>query len=174
MYYLGLAARLLLVLVFLAAVVGKTRRRPAFTGFAASLAALRLFPRGLATPVAAATVGAEALTAVLLAVPATAAAGLGLAIAVLAAFVAGILAARRGGRLVPCHCFGATSAPLGLPHVIRNALLVAVAAVGLAALTAAPGAVHPGGLALAAGTAAIGALMVVRMDDLLALVPTTR
>ncbi|MFG2331540.1 MauE/DoxX family redox-associated membrane protein [Streptomyces sp. NPDC048604] len=176
MYYIGLAARLLLVLVFLAAVVGKTRRRSSFTGFAGSLAALRLFPRRLATPAAAATVAAEALTAVLLAVPATAGAGLALAIAVLAAFVAGILAARRGGRLVPCRCFGATSAPLGLPHVIRNALLAAVAAVGLAALAAAsaPGAVHPGGLALAACTAAIGALMVVRMDDLLALVPTPR
>ncbi|HEY9368660.1 MauE/DoxX family redox-associated membrane protein [Streptomyces sp.] len=176
MYYIGLAARLLLVLVFVAAAAGKTWRRASFTGFAASLAALRLFPRRLTTPVAVATVAAEAVTAALLAFPATAGAGLALAIVLLGAFVAGILAARRGGRQVPCRCFGATSAPLGLPHVIRNALLVAVAAVGLAAMAAAsaPGSVHPGGLALAGGTAAVGALMVVRMDDLLALVPISR
>lgn len=175
MYYAGLAARLLLVLVFVAAAAGKSWRRASFTGFAASLAALRLFPRRLTTPVAAATVGAEALTAVLLAVPATAGAGLVLAIALLGAFVAGILAARRAGRQVPCRCFGATSAPLGLPHVIRNGLLAAVASVGLVAMAAsAPGALHPGGVALAACTAAVGALIVVRMDDLLALVSLPR
>ncbi|MEU0396133.1 MauE/DoxX family redox-associated membrane protein [Streptomyces sp. NPDC006208] len=176
MYYIGLAARLLLVLVFAAAAAGKSWRRGSFDAFGSSLTALRLFPRRLSAPVAVATVVAEAVTAVLLAVPATAGAGLALALVLLGAFVAGILAARRGGRQVPCRCFGATSMPLGIPHVIRNALLAAVAVVGLAAMasTSAPGSVHPGGLAIAGVTAAVGALMVVRMDDLLALAPIAR
>jgi hypothetical protein len=176
MYYAGLAARLLLVLVFAAAAAGKSWRRGSFDAFVSSLAALRLFPRRLSAPVAVTTVVAEAVTAVLLAVPATAGTGLALAMGLLAAFVAGILAARWGGRQVACRCFGATGMPLGIPHVIRNALLAAVAAVGLLALDAssAPGSVHPGGLVIAGVTAAVGALLVVRMDDLLALAPLPR
>ncbi|ALC23833.1 MauE/DoxX family redox-associated membrane protein [Streptomyces pristinaespiralis] len=176
MYYVGLAARLLLVLVFAAAAAGKSWRRGSFDAFVSSLAALRLFPRRLSAAVAVTTVVAEAVTVVLLAVPATAGAGFALAILLLTAFVAGILAARQGGRQVPCRCFGATGTPLGMPHVIRNALLAVVAAVGLVALTASssPGSVHPGGLAIAGVTAAAGSLLVVRMDDLLALVPLPR
>ncbi len=176
MYYIGLTARLLLVLVFVAAAAGKTWRHSSFRAFASSLAALRLFPRRLTTSVAMATVAAEAVTAALLAVPATAGAGLVLAMVLLGVFVAGILAARRGGRRVLCRCFGATGTPLGMSHVIRNALLAAVAAVGLVAMaaTSTSGPAHPGGLAIAGATAAVGALVVVRMEDLLALAPIPR
>ncbi|MFJ7423089.1 MauE/DoxX family redox-associated membrane protein [Streptomyces uncialis] len=178
MYYLGLTARLLLILVFVVTAAGKSWRRESFDAFVSSLTALRLFPRRLSTPVAVATIAAEAVTAVLLAVPATASAGLALSIVLLAVFAAGILAARRGGRQVPCRCFGGTGAPLGVPHVIRNALLATVAATGLAAtaLASSPATPHPGGAATGAVTAAVGTLLVVRMDDLLALAsarPTT-
>ncbi|MFD5557091.1 MauE/DoxX family redox-associated membrane protein [Streptomyces sp. NPDC127068] len=178
MHYLALAARLLLILVFVATAVGKSRRRASFDAFVASLSALRLFPRRLSTPVAVATIAAEAVVVVLLAVPATAGSGFALSIALLAVFIAGILAARRGGRQVPCRCFGgSTAGPLGVPHVIRNLLLAAVAAMGLVAeaLTGASVAPHPGGVVIAALAAAVAALLVVRMDDLLlALAPNPR
>ncbi|MCT2590614.1 hypothetical protein LHJ74_11965 [Streptomyces sp. N2-109] len=176
MYYIGLTARLLLALVFVAAVLGKSWPRRSFDDFVAALSALRLFPRRLSGAAASATVAAEAVTVLLLAVPATVEAGFVVAMALLGTFIAGILSARGRGRQVPCRCFGAGgSTPLGLPHVIRNAALAVVAVLGLAAdYASAGGSSHPGGVVLASVTAAVGAVLVVRMDDLLALAPMAR
>ncbi|MDG4864468.1 MauE/DoxX family redox-associated membrane protein [Streptomyces sp. T-3] len=175
MYYLGLAARLLLVLVFASAVLGKTWRRTSFVSFADSVEALRVLPRHLARPAAVLTVVLEGAVAVLLCVPALAVVGLVLAMLLLLSFVAGILAARRAGRLVPCRCFGATRKPLGMPHVIRNLLLVAAAALALLGqLTPGSAGVHLGGVAIAVAVAGIAALIVVRLDDLLSLGPLLR
>jgi uncharacterized membrane protein YphA (DoxX/SURF4 family) len=56
------------------------------------------------------------------------------ALALLVAFTALIAMRLREGRHPPCACFGAWSArPLGTGHLVRNGLLIALAAVALAA-----------------------------------------
>jgi hypothetical protein len=59
--------------------------------------------------------------------------------------------------------------------VVRNLVLAAVGCVGLAAGVAAGdagSAAHPAGVALALATAAVGVLLVVRLDDLMGLFTT--
>jgi uncharacterized membrane protein YphA (DoxX/SURF4 family) len=74
-----------------------------------------------------------ALGAVLVAQVARRAAALA-ALAVLVAFTGLIVMRLREGRHPPCACFGAWSAkPLGVGHVVRNAVLAALAVVALAA-----------------------------------------
>ncbi|WP_327353690.1 MauE/DoxX family redox-associated membrane protein [Streptomyces sp. NBC_01304] len=178
MYYLCLAIRLLLIGVFSVATWGKLRHRSAFREFVRSVAGLRLFPAGLSTAIAVSVIAAEAGSVVLLAIPAApAVTGVGFALAgcVLAAFGAGILASRRGGARVACRCFGTKGVVLGKPHIIRNLLLAALAAVGLLAVLTGttPSSLHPGGTAIAALAAGVGGLLVVRLDDLLALIAPT-
>ncbi|MEV6398955.1 MauE/DoxX family redox-associated membrane protein [Streptomyces sp. NPDC051907] len=175
MIYLLFACRVLLVGVFLVAVAGKLRGRAAFDEFAASIRAMRLLPRRLAAPAAAAVAATEAAVVVLLAWPAAVPAGFALAAALLIVFTAGIALALRRGRREPCRCFGASAAPLGPVHVVRNLFLALAAAAGLV-LSLAEGAHWPpnagaGALALTAGV--IGVLLVVRLDDLTALFTTS-
>jgi uncharacterized membrane protein YphA (DoxX/SURF4 family) len=74
-----------------------------------------------------------ALGAVLVAQVARRAAAIA-ALAVLVAFTGLIVMRLREGRHPPCACFGAWSAkPLGVGHVVRNAVLAALAVVALAA-----------------------------------------
>ncbi|MFB7232237.1 MauE/DoxX family redox-associated membrane protein [Streptomyces fimicarius] len=168
MTYLMLGCRALLLVVFLTALVGKTRSRAAFAEFRASIVALRLLSRRLSRAAAAAVVLVEAVTAVLLVVPATAAAGLALAVALLLVFSAGIvLALRRGDGTASCRCFGASAAPLGRIHVVRNLALAAIGGAGLTAGAWASGwPPHAAGAAVALAVALLGALLVLRLDDL--------
>ncbi|MFB9236646.1 MauE/DoxX family redox-associated membrane protein [Plantactinospora siamensis] len=171
MRYVELTGRLLLALVFLAAVVGKLRSRAAFAGFVGSVEAFGLLPRRRVRPVAGLAVAVEAAVVPLLAVPAAAPAGYAAAAALLAVLTGAILAALRRGRRPACHCFGTAGAPIGPRHVVRNVLLFLVAAAGLAASPMA-GAGPPAGAAgrlLALAAAAPLAALVVRLDDLAAL-----
>jgi hypothetical protein len=124
---LDLFARVLLAVVFLAAVAGKVRTRQGFAEFRDSIAALA--PWLPARPVAVAVLAGEAAAVVLLAVPGT---GLGyaVAIALLAMFCGGIALAVYGRKAVRCKCFGASGDVLGPKHLVRNGLLIAVAGAG--------------------------------------------
>ncbi|WP_028926300.1 MauE/DoxX family redox-associated membrane protein [Pseudonocardia acaciae] len=175
MGYVVVSCRALLALVFLAAVVSKVRSRAAFAEFAEPLRRLRLVSGSWVRPVAVAVVVAEAAVPVVLAVPATVTAGFVLAGAVLVVFMAAITVSMRRGTAVPCPCFGSAAAtPLGARHVVRNALLLAVAVAGGAgSLTGDPGAVQPAGVLICLSAAAVLALMVVRFDDLVELYSTT-
>jgi hypothetical protein len=112
-----------------------------------------------------ALVTAEAAVVVLVAVVPLA--GL-IAGAVLAlALTVGLYLAVRSGSREPCHCFGASSEPLGRHQVVRNGLLLALATLGSACAAAAAG--HPPGLvesllAVIAGLAA--ALLVIFSGDI--------
>ncbi|MCX4822353.1 methylamine utilization protein MauE [Streptomyces sp. NBC_01142] len=176
MTYLVFACRILLIGVFLVAVVGKFRGRAAFEEFAKSIADLRLLSRRLSTAAAAAVAVTELAVLALLAVPPTAPAGFALAAVLLLVFTTGIALALRRGRRAPCRCFGASAAPLGPVHVVRNLILALAGAAGLGlSLTEGAGAwwpEHVGGTAVALTTAAIGVLLVVRLDDLMALFAT--
>ncbi|WP_407936533.1 MauE/DoxX family redox-associated membrane protein [Lentzea tibetensis] len=162
MVYLALACRLLLLGVFLVALVSKMR---AYREFERSLTGL--VPGKAIRPAAALTTAAEAAAVVLLALPHTGSLGFALAGLLLAAFVAGIVLGLRRGTTAPCRCFGASETPLGWPHVIRNAVLLCAAALGLITGPAVP--TEIGGIAVTAACAAIAGLAVVRLDDLVAL-----
>ncbi|MFC8195727.1 MauE/DoxX family redox-associated membrane protein [Streptomyces sp. NPDC057298] len=176
MTYLFLGCRALLLVVFVVAVAGKIRNRGAFAGFSSSIVALRLLSRRRSVVAAAAVVGVELATTVMLAVTRTALVGLVVAISLLLAFVTGITVALRGGQAVPCRCLGASTASLGPIHIVRNLALAAIGGAGLAAgLTATrawPG--HPGGTAVTLAMALVGALLVIRFDDLAFLFTDTK
>lgn len=123
---LDLFARMLLAVVFLAAVVGKVR---GYAEFRDSVAAIgpRWLPAG---PAAGAVVAGEAATVVLLAVPGTRLAGYALAAVLLIVFCVGIARAVRARQSVRCQCFGSGGGVLGPRHLVRNGLLVLVAVVG--------------------------------------------
>ncbi|MEV5824730.1 MauE/DoxX family redox-associated membrane protein [Spirillospora sp. NPDC052242] len=163
MQYVALAARCVLGLVLLVAVLGKIRSRKAFREFRLSVPGLA--PGLPATATAAAAVAAESAAVVLLAIGRTAPAGLALAGAVLLVFAAAIHRALRAGRAAACRCFGTRAVPVGRTHIVRDLALAAVAAAGLAA-AAAPGPVHPAGAAVTVAGAGVLTLVFVFFDDL--------
>ncbi|MER7503723.1 MauE/DoxX family redox-associated membrane protein [Nonomuraea pusilla] len=93
MQYVEPACRVAVGVVFLVAVLGKTRGRSAFAGFRGSVRGLvPLRPRA-STALSGAVVLAEGCVVVLLAIPGTVRAGLVLAGTVLVGFCAGIVRA---------------------------------------------------------------------------------
>jgi Methylamine utilisation protein MauE len=162
---LVLAARALLAGLLAVSASAKLRGPEALHGFAASTVALRIASRRWSFPLAVATAVAEAVTAVLLAVPGTAPAGLAAAAVLLATFTAAIgLSLKRGAR-APCRCFGASRTPLGAPQLLRNLVLLAVCGAALAASTRPAGPLHPAGVAVALGAAAVAIALVLLLDQ---------
>ena len=182
MAYPAVFTRAALVLVFGLAVVGKLRSRRHYLSFVESLrpfvparfvsarpasAIVSARPASAVLSASAASMlTAEFACAVLLALPATSRLSHWLA-AVLLAVVTGAagwaVAARRPAA---CQCFGGTARPLGRVHVIRNSLLLTLAVIGG---LVDDGPMHAGGVVLAVAAGAVGALLLIRMDDLLAL-----
>lgn len=170
MGYATVACGALLVTVFTASGVGKIRD-PA--EFAVSIGALGLFPGRLSVLVARVLTGAELLVVLALAsspvlgggfAPAGFAGG-----AVLSACLcAGLALVLKRGVRARCNCFGRAGAEYSARHVIRNALLGVVAFAGGAASTA-PGAVSFPGAVVAASAGLVLGLLVIAMDDLVAL-----
>jgi hypothetical protein len=168
MFYLEVAGRVLLAVVFGVACAGKVSSPAAFAGFARSLSDLGwLTGRRRIAAVAALIPASEAAVTVLLAVPATVAWGFATATVLLGTLTAGAGIAIRRGRRVECRCFGASAQPMGAPAMIRNAILIAVAVAGLGACLAAPGgAGSPLALTVTAGLACLAGLMMVGWDEL--------
>lgn len=157
MHYVALTSRFGLGLIFLAALAGKSRDWTAFRTSVTELAP-HLPPR----PAAVTVVLLEAATVLLLVV--RPAAGFVLAAATLLAFSAALWSALRRGSTASCRCFGVNSAPLSPAQLVRNALLVALAAAGLVTLSDAD--THPAGVAVCLITAAVLAALFVFFDDL--------
>ncbi|TDB78971.1 hypothetical protein E1182_14435, partial [Micromonospora sp. KC721] len=163
-----LAARLLLALVFLTAVVGKLRTRAGFDGFVGSVGQFGV-PARWASAVARLAVATEAAVVVLLAGPPTVPAGLLLAAGLLGVLTAAIVGTLRRGVRPACRCFGAGDAPIGLRHVARNLVLLSVALLGLLGWAAAGPPPSTPAMLIAVGAAVPLAAVVVRLDDLVAL-----
>lgn len=163
---------LLLAGVLVVSLAGKLRGPAAFRGFAAAIVAMGLVRPRRAVPVAALAVGAEAVVLVLLAWPGAAVPGLAAATLLFAGFTAALAVAVRRGARAGCHCFGASSAPVGRRHVLRGGFLCAAAAGAAAASTAlvSPGSPLAGMSApqalSAAVAAAVGVAALVWLDDL--------
>jgi hypothetical protein len=112
---------------------------------------------------------AELVCVPLLAAPGAALAGLVLACALIACFSAAMVVARRRGGTAACPCFGRTSGPFGPRHLVRNAILGAVALAGVVASAAPAGPVRPVGLAAALAVASVATLIVITFDELVEL-----
>jgi hypothetical protein len=164
MIYVLFGSRCLIGAVFAVSAFSKLRVRAAFRDFREWLTALPVLPQRGRNAIAAAVVMAELLAVVLISLPWTVMAGLLLAAVLLMGFAAvshGIARSRTG---VSCRCFGPSSEPIGLRHVLRDVLLAAVAAAG--AVAAGPGQAKPEGIALAVGIAAVALIVVLFLDDL--------
>lgn len=171
--------------VFTSSAFGKLRSRAAYRDYRAGLRTAGLLPRSLGnmTPlalVAAEVTAASGLTgAVALLVTRSAGgysaaeAALAAAIALAAALTAGVAITVRRRIPVTCRCFGGGAArPLGIAHLMRNAFLLIVFAVGQTAAVVASShdsRLVPGVSALAVLAGLLVMLLVVRWDDLASL-----
>lgn len=168
MEYLEIGCRVLLSVVFGWSVFGKVRSRAAAAGFTDSLTPLLgLLPVPVPKKVVAGCLlVAEAAVVVLpLPVPVL---GLALACALLAALTGGVAVVVGRGLSVACRCFGASAERLGVPHLVRNTVLLSTACGGLGArLSAGGGPVEAAGVLVATATAAVAAVLLVRLDDLI-------
>lgn len=148
-----LAARLLLAAALALAAAAKLADPAGAETGALALGA----PRALARPVAAALPLLELGAACLLLPAATAAAGAVLALALLAVFSAALALALARGTEVDCRCFGQLSAAAAGPRALaRNAALVGLALLSLAAGGLDPGRDATPALAGLAGVATVG------------------
>jgi hypothetical protein len=174
--FLGVGCDGVIVLVFAMSAMGKMRSRAAFDGFVRTTLTLL----GAAVPgwmigragirrVAGAVVATESAIPVLIVIPVLTRLGHGLAMVLLPVFGFAIAAALWRGVRTSCRCFGSSSVPLGAGHLIRNALLFGVAATGLVIGPRGIGHADPGGLVVAVAAAAVLTLLVVRLDDVIAL-----
>ncbi|UWE09719.1 MauE/DoxX family redox-associated membrane protein [Actinacidiphila bryophytorum] len=170
MQYVDIASRLLLLTVFLLALAGKISSRSAWQEFVESIRAMAVIDRAKAPAAAVATAVAEAAVVVLAAVPVRLAGSAAFVVAagLLGCLTVAVTAVVRRGAPVPCRCFGASETPLGVPHVVRNLILVATALLGLAA-SLVQGHFNFGLCAVVAVFGAGLGLLMARWDDLVSL-----
>ncbi|NUW31282.1 methylamine utilization protein MauE [Nonomuraea sp. SMC257] len=166
MEYVRVGCAWLIAVVFAITAVSKARD---LDGFARSLPDLVPVSRALRRPLAVLVAALEGLVALVVAVPLlagvpdVAAFGLALAFVLLAAFTVAIAVALRRGRRAPCRCFGASAAPLGPRHLVRNGLLITATLLGLALPMGTPALA---GVVVAGVAGLIGAILVAAFDDL--------
>ena len=155
--------------------VTKLAGRAAFAEFCRWLVVAVRVPPRTARPAAVAAVTAEAGTAVAMLLPAAAPAGFVSATLLLAVFTAAVAGMWHRRVVVPCRCFGAGRHPPGPAQLIRNATLLLVAVAGgvlsWTGTTAAP--LDRGG-ALAAVAGVTAALLVIELEDIVAVVRPRR
>jgi hypothetical protein len=108
----------------------------------------------------------EALIVALILVPATTFAGFLLSFALLTVLTIGILRILQQRSAVPCRCFGASKAPLGARHVVRNVGLMLLAAAGGAGTLARPVSAGIQESVLALGVGAVLAVLAITFEDL--------
>lgn len=162
MQLIEIAIRTALAAVFAIAAASKLRSRAAFDDFVDTLP--ELGPSRLVPVAGAALVALElAAPVLLLAHPR---AGLVLVMALLGGFTAVMVVTLRAGGSMTCRCFGASEQPIGGGHVVRNALLIAAAAI--AAGLGGGATSHPGGaeVGVAMALGAIAGVLATRWDDL--------
>lgn len=164
--YVMIVCRGFIGIVFLVAVLNKISSRAAFRDFVQSVQDMVPSPK----PIAPLVVAAELAIVLLLVTPSRTAglAGFVLAGLLLVGFVGGIVRAMSVGNTRPCRCFGRSAKPLGRQHVIRNALLIAVAALGAVASVASVS-VPLAPAALAAVSGLVLGSLVTMSEDLVAL-----
>ncbi|WFF00125.1 MauE/DoxX family redox-associated membrane protein [Micromonospora sp. WMMD964] len=165
MVYLAIGVQCLLGTVFVVSSWAKLVGRNSFREFVTSVDDLGLLPIRWVRPVACLVVGGELGVCGLLLVRAVDVAYL-LAVFLLIAFATAIALTRRRGVSATCRCFGASTAPFGPRHIVRNGVLAAAALVAAFGpqTTARAGA---GGTAVAMLAGLLVGVVVVTLDDIL-------
>jgi methylamine utilization protein MauE len=168
--YVEVACRLLLATVFAIALAGKVSSATAWTAFEDSLREMDVVPENRVAVAARGSVATEFAIVVCLLIPsmATGLAGFVLAGGLLAAFTWAIMIVVRRKQKVACRCFGASTTPLSLRHMIRNELLIAVALTGFITTANSGTAALPAAI-LAGVTGAVIGMLVAALDDIVAL-----
>jgi methylamine utilization protein MauE len=168
MVNIEISCRCLLAIVFACSAGAKLRGGGSFRAFRDWLGDLPV-PGAAhhAGGLAAALASAEVLIVLLLVLPWTVRPGFALAGATLLVFIAGTRLAITRGTNAACNCFGARGAPLGWRHVVRDAVLLAVAVLGAVASDAHGARVA--GVAVSVATAAFLSVLIVFLDDVMSL-----
>ncbi|WP_413098690.1 MauE/DoxX family redox-associated membrane protein [Streptomyces sp. Inha503] len=176
MQYLVIAVRAMIGVVFLIAFLSKSAGRGRFTAFVESLPAMGVVPPRLVGPAAGAVVAAEGAVCALLIVEydGVTVAGLALAAGLLSVFAAAIARTIRRGTGAACRCFGASAAPLGRRHLLRNVVLTAVAAAAGLMTLADPAPATATGALVAAVAGLVAGVLVTVLDDLAELFSPSR
>jgi len=173
MEILALGLRLWIVLVLLAAVVGKVRRRAAWGEFRNMLAAIGV-PARLVGATAVTVAAVEATVVALGPWPRTAPVGMALATALFLAFTAGVAVVVRRRITAACRCFGAGGTQLRRLHVVRNAVLTVAAGVAAVASAVASGPVSLPAVLLCLVAGGVAAVLVAQLEDLVGLFSDAR
>jgi hypothetical protein len=170
MEYLAMGARCLIATVFLVSAASKVAGRSSFREFVGSVRRMRLLRPGLVHPVAWSVVVLEFTVVGLLVVPIRLAglAGFAISAGLLVTFAFVIVLAIKGGVRAPCRCFGTSTTLLGVRHVVRNSVLLAVAASGVATELLA-GTARFDGLIVAALSGLVLGGLVTMLDDIVGL-----
>ena len=168
MLYVSFACRLTLAAVMTLAAVAKLRSPGAF---AASLAGFDFIPARLRRPLSVLVPAAELLIALLLALPATVAAGSRVAVLFCCGLTAVPILVVARGKKVTCACFGVGDVPMSGWHIARNAVLLAAAGLGLfVAISLGDGVpAQVPGIALAVVSAGVLTTLITFVDDIAAL-----
>ncbi|MFI6496619.1 MauE/DoxX family redox-associated membrane protein [Nonomuraea typhae] len=135
MQSLAIGVRCLIGVVFLVSFASKLAGRAAFRDSVQSIRGAGVLPPRLATSVLVVVIAGEMSISALLMVPVQMAnvVAYTIAIGLLSVFIAGIVTSMRRGSRVPCRCFGRSTAPLGMRHIVRNLGLLALCVVGVMA-----------------------------------------
>ncbi|MFI0353127.1 MauE/DoxX family redox-associated membrane protein [Actinomadura sp. 9N407] len=168
MPYLTIGCQAVVAVAFARSCAAKVAGRDAFADFRRWLSGAVRVPAALAGPAAAGAVIAEAATAAAMLVPSLVPIGFLVAMLLLAVFTVAVVSMIRRRVRVPCRCFGAGSRPPGVPHVVRNVVLLPAAGGG--AVTALIGDGPPpadaaAALAVLAGAAA--ALLLIDLEEII-------
>lgn len=170
MIYVDLIARVGIASVLAVSAASKLRSAAALQSFATSLQAFRL-PRFVLRAAPYLIVASETSVPVLLIVSPSVPIGYALSMLLMAVFEVGIARAVMSNLRIPCRCFGADGEVLAIRHIVRNAIVFAVAAAGLATHLSSLGANASNGTV---ADATVGGLLLgltlIRWDDLVFLV----
>ncbi|MFE3445685.1 MauE/DoxX family redox-associated membrane protein [Nocardia sp. NPDC059180] len=168
MSYVVLACRYVLVGVLLVSLVGKLRGRTAYAEFVAATATLLGDRDRMAKVLAPLTIMSEVAIVCALVIEPARRLGLVSAVVLMACFAVALGRAVRLGSARSCRCFGASTTPMGIRHVVRNLVLAAAAVVGLALdLAVGPHRYELAGLAVIVPVVAACVVLTVRLDDLI-------
>lgn len=138
LFYVTYFSRTLLICVFLLAIAGTMWSKKSRRSFKREVSNIPFLPRRMSPAVAATVVLLELAIVALLMTGGTAHGGLILALALLTAFTVSLLTTNRGDWHSSCNCFGALERTTRQTALVRNALLLAAAALGLLGVAAPP------------------------------------
>lgn len=114
--------------ILIVAVLAKARD---LGSFRSTVRAFRVVPRGWERSLTSGLLVAESAAAAMLVVRPLAVFGLGLAVVLIMAFTAGMVRLLLRGESVACGCFGVSTTPIGMMHVVRNAVISATGVTGV-------------------------------------------